>query len=92
MKRPSLLVEADHAASVRQFLGSTFLLTDGDFPMADDVSLLEAGVVDSTGVLELIMFLEESFGVEVTDAEAVPANLDSVANIVAFVRRKSATT
>jgi acyl carrier protein len=68
------------------------LLTDGDFPMADDVSLLEAGVVDSTGVLELIMFLEESFGVEVTDAEAVPANLDSVANIVAFVRRKSATT
>tara|TARA_R110002074_G_scaffold397904_1_gene588945 strand:+ start:182 stop:421 length:240 start_codon:yes stop_codon:yes gene_type:complete len=69
-------------------LGQTFLLTDGDFPMSDTVSLLEAGVVDSTGVLELIMFLEESFEIEVADAEALPTNLDSVAQIVAFVQRK----
>lgn len=86
-----MLAETNLAASIRQFLGRTFLLTDGDFPMVDTVSLLEAGVVDSTGVFELIMFLEESFGIEVADAEAVPANLDSVAKIVAFVRSKSAT-
>lgn len=51
-------------------------------------SLLDAGVVDSTGVLEVIAFLEERYGVRVDDHEMVPENLDSVERIVAFVERK----
>lgn len=81
----------DCADRIRQFLGQTFLLTDGEFPLSDTQSLLAEGVVDSTGVLELIMFLEESFAIEVGDAEAVPDNLDSVARIVAFVQSKTAS-
>ena len=91
MPRPVDVAVNDCAVRVRQFLGQTFLLTDGEFPLTDTASLLEEGVVDSTGVLELIMFLEESFAIEVSDAEAVPGNLDSVAQIVTFVQSKSAS-
>jgi acyl carrier protein len=49
---------------------------------------MQAGIIDSTGVLELIMFLEEQFGIKVADEEMTPENLDSVDRIVAFVGRK----
>ena len=55
--------------------------------MADTESLLNAGLIDSTGVLELVAFLEGEFGIHLADAEIVPANLDSVRAIVAFVER-----
>lgn len=64
------------------------MLMSGEFPYSDSTLLLERGVVDSTGVLELIRFLEEEFGIEISDAEAVPANLDSVERLVAFVASK----
>ena len=54
----------------------------------DDASLMEQGIVDSTGVLELIGFLERTFGISVADTETVPENLDSIARIVAYVQRK----
>jgi acyl carrier protein len=53
-------------------------------------SLLEGGVLDSTGVLELVTFLERTFGIEVADEDLVPENLDSISNIVAFLERKEA--
>lgn len=83
---------ADPRARIREFLTSTFLLSDGEFPYADDASLMAEGVIDSTGVLELILFLEEAFGVQVADAEATPKNLDSVASIAEFVARKRAAS
>lgn len=58
----------------------------------DEASFLEEGIIDSMNVMELIMFVEEKFGVEVADDEIVPDNFDSVARIAAFVRRKSAVT
>ncbi len=76
---------------LRKFLATNFLLSDAEFPYGDDASLIEEGVVDSTGVLELITFLEESFGVTVADSEAVPRNLDTVACILAFVEHKVLT-
>jgi acyl carrier protein len=79
---------ADSRARLRQFLARTFLLSDEEFPLADDESFRESGVVDSTGVLELITFVEEAFGIQIEDTEAVPQNLDTVANLVAFVARK----
>lgn len=83
-----LHADADRRHVLRSFLASSFLLSEEPFPYDDDKSLMEHGVVDSTGVLELILFLEERFGVHVDDHEATPRNLDSVARILAFVRAK----
>lgn len=73
---------------VRQFILANYLFSDDEGKLADSASLMENGVMDSTGILELIMFLEETFGVRVSEEEMVPGNLDSVDNICAFVERK----
>ncbi len=72
---------------VREFVTSNFFVADAA-SLTDEASLLDLGVIDSTGVLEIIGFLEQSFGVAVEDDEIVPANLDSIARIAAFVERK----
>jgi acyl carrier protein len=53
-----------------------------------DESLLESGIMDSTGILELVLFLEEQFLLEIQDEEIIPENLDTINNIVAFVEKK----
>lgn len=58
--------------------------------LADEASLLAQGIIDSTGVLELVGFIEDSFGICVDDAEMVPQNLDSVESISSFIGRKKA--
>ena len=75
------------ATRVRAFLVDTFLLGDDD-GFADDESLLDSGIVDSTGVMEVVAFLEESFGIEIDDDELIADNLDSVQRLAAFVARK----
>ena len=55
---------------------------------ADDESFLKSGIIDSLGMMDLVAFLEKEFGVSVTNAELVPENLDSLANLCAFVERK----
>ncbi len=70
---------------VRQFLADNFILDDGGAGLGADDSLTQAAVLDSMGVLELIMFIEERFGVSVPDEDTLPENLDSVARIVAYV-------
>jgi len=76
---------------VRQFLLNNYLFTDDDAALGNDDSLLQKGIVDSTGMMELIAFLEEQFAIRIDDDEMVPDNLDSVNNIVAFLARKSTT-
>jgi acyl carrier protein len=76
---------------IRNFIISNFMFGQGGEGLADDQSFLETGVIDSTGVLELIAFLEQQFGIAVEDQEVVPANLDSVAQLVSFVQRKKTT-
>jgi acyl carrier protein len=78
------------AQQVRQFILSNYLFTDDESKLKDSESLMQSGTMDSTGILELIMFLEETFEIKVGDDEMVPANLDSVDNVVAFVNRKQA--
>jgi acyl carrier protein len=56
--------------------------------LTDSDSLLDKGIIDSTGVLELVGFLEEHFGVEVKDEDLVPENLDSINNLVNYLERK----
>jgi acyl carrier protein len=72
---------------VRQFILQNFYVADAS-TLADDTSLLDQGIVDSTGVLEVISFLESSFGIQVADEEMLPDNLDSIARIAAFVQKK----
>lgn len=82
-------MSADVREKVRAYVTSSFVVADPS-SLADETSLIETGVVDSTGVLEIIGFLESEFGIKVEDSEMVPANLESVANLVAYVGRKRA--
>jgi acyl carrier protein len=76
------------AHEVRSFIRESLLYGGDDSHLSDADSLLERGVVDSTGVLELVTFLEASYHVTVADEELVPDNLDSIEHIVQFVERK----
>jgi acyl carrier protein len=69
---------------VRQFVTSNFYLASLGI-LADTTSFLETGIIDSTGVLEIVSFLERDFGLVLNDSEIVPENLDSIANIAGFV-------
>jgi acyl carrier protein len=73
---------------IRGLVTENFLF-GGDEAIADGDSLIERGIIDSTGVLELVMLLERSFGIEVQDDEVVPENLDSIRSVAAYVRRKA---
>ena len=81
-----------HTQTLRQFIADNFLFGDAAAAAAlrDDESLIEGGLVDSTGVLELVGFLEEHFGIDVRDDEVVPDNFDSVARLAVYVQRKAA--
>lgn len=74
---------------IRAFLTSNFYVPD-PAALADDASLLDQGLIDSTGVLEVIEFLETNFDITVQDAEMLPENLDSINRMVEFVKRKKA--
>ena len=73
---------------VRKFIFENFLFGDDKNELSNDDSFLEKGIVDSTGVLELVSFVEETFGIQVEDEELIPENLDSVDNLSSYIRRK----
>lgn len=75
--------------SIRQFIVDTFLFGNGDW-LEENTSFLESGVIDSTGILELIMFLEETYSITIADDELIPENLDSISNIANFLEEKLA--
>ncbi len=72
---------------VRAFVTSNFYVAD-PAALEDDASLLDRGIIDSTGVLEVIFFIEETFGLTVEDSEMLPDNLDSIERIANFIARK----
>ena len=74
--------------TLRKFILENYLFTDDQDALQDDTSFLDEGILDSMGILEIIVFLEEEFGVAVANDEMIPANLDSVANLLAFIERK----
>jgi acyl carrier protein len=75
---------------LRTFIIDNFLFGDasGRFSFTDDDSFQRRGIVDSTGVLELVCHLQERYGIDIADAELVPDNLDSVVKVASFVDRK----
>jgi acyl carrier protein len=78
----------DYRAELRKFIGNNFVLRDGLENLKDDDSLLEKGIVDSTGILELVGFVEDKFDFRVEDEELIPDNLDSINNLVAYIEKK----
>ena len=77
-------------SKIRIFIVENFLFGD-DNGLGDDTSFLEDGIIDSTGVLELVSFLEEEFSITVEDDELIPENLDSLNNIAAYLGKKAST-
>lgn len=76
--------------NVKTFIIENFLFGDTSYELADADSLIENEIIDSTGVLELVAFIEDRFGIVMADSDIVPANLDSLARISAFITAKMA--
>ncbi len=76
-----------HMDMVREFIVENFLFGDGQ-QLQEDTSFMESGIIDSTGILELITFLEEKYEIKIEDDELVPENLDNLQNVAQFVSRK----
>ena len=78
----------DVKSKIREYIIENFLFGDAA-PLTDDsISLLDEGIMDSVGVMELVAFLEQDFGLSVADEELIPENLDSIDNLTGFVARK----
>jgi acyl carrier protein len=74
--------------TLRTFILENYLFTDDATALADGDSFLQKGILDSTGIMEVIFFIEEQFGIKVEDEEMIPDNLDSIDHLVAFIERK----
>lgn len=81
----------DYKESIRKFVVDNFLFGQGD-ELKDDTSFLDGGIVNSTGVLELTVYIEDTFGIKMKDDELVPENLDSINAVASFLREKLAVT
>ena len=73
---------------IRDYILENFLFTADNGQLQDNASFLDEGIVDSTGVLELVMFVEETFGIRVEDEEIVPGNFDSVQKLARYTQLK----
>ena len=73
---------------LKVFIRDNFLLGDSSKALSDDDSFLEKGIIDSTGVLELVSFIEESFNIKVEDEELIPDNLDSINRLNTYIKSK----
>jgi acyl carrier protein len=78
----------DVVKEIRSFIVENFLFGDTTVPLGEDDSLLQKGLIDSTGILEVVSFIEEKFGIAVEEDELVPDNLDSIGAIAKYVMRK----
>lgn len=79
----------DIKATVRRFLLDNFVM-GGKTVIADDTSFMKGHILDSTGFIELITFVEDTYGVKVDDAEMLPSNFDSLNNVENYINRKRA--
>ena len=75
-------------SKIRKFILENFLFTDDEKALSNDDSFLEKGIIDSTGMLELIAFIGDGFHITVEDDELIPDNLDSVLKVSSYIKRK----
>jgi acyl carrier protein len=85
-------MSTDLVETIRSYILENFLFTDDTSALGLEDSLLETGVVDSTGMMEIITFLEADLGVQVADDDMTPENLDSVSRLVKYVLTKREAT
>jgi acyl carrier protein len=81
-------MEQDIKQQIVDFICANFLFDDTQKEIDEKASLLETGVIDSTGVLELIAYIEETYGIQVEDEEIVPENLDTILDITYYITQK----
>jgi len=82
----------DVEQTIRKYIAENMLFSGNGYPYADSASFLEEGIVDSMGIMELVMFVEENFQVTVEDEDLVPDNFDSVSRLASYIRAKSSAT
>lgn len=82
----------DIVKQIREYIDANLFIEGGHQALHDDDSFLEKGVIDSTGVLELVNWMESTFGFEVGDTELIPDNLDSIHRLAVFIERKCAAS
>ena len=73
---------------LREYIVENFLFGDEETKFEDEESFMEKGILDSTGILDVILFIEENYGIKVEDDELVPENLDSINNLSKFISKK----
>ena len=73
---------------VRAYIAQNILFSGDGYPYPDDASFLNEGIIDSMNVLELVMFVENNYGITVEDQDIVPDNFDSISKLAAYIRRK----
>jgi len=73
---------------LKSFIVNNFLLGDKNRVIKNNESFLQGGIIDSTGVLELVNFIEETYKIKVEDEELVPENLDSIQNLITYIQKK----
>jgi acyl carrier protein len=76
-------------SQIKDYIARNLLFSDNGFQYGDDASFLDEGIVDSVGVMELVAFVEESFGIKVNDSEVTPDHFDSVSKLAAFIQNKT---
>jgi acyl carrier protein len=79
-------------AQIRDYIAQNLLFCEEGYSYSDEASFLDEDIVNSIGMLELVAFVEENYGISVADREIVPANFDSVCKLAAYVRRKAEAT
>ncbi len=77
----------NRAETIRGFVIDNFVFEESE-QLKEDTSFLDNGILDSTGILELVAFIEETYGIRVEDDELIPENLDSISNVVGYLQRK----
>ena len=76
--------------TIKNFIISNFIIEQNAASIDNDRSFLESGIIDSTGILELVSFIEEQYRIKIEDEELIPDNLDSISNVVRFINQKVA--
>lgn len=74
---------------LRTFILNNYMFTDDRSALADDQSFLNSGIIDSMGVMEIVLFVEQEFGIAIDDADITPENLDNLGSICALIQRKN---
>lgn len=80
--------QIDFRPQIIEFINRNFLMNSHAVRYSNDDSFLEKGIIDSTGVLELVSFIQQEFGIQINDEDLIPENLDSVNNVAAFVKKR----